>query len=349
MLALFDPRDQPVPNDSQFRSVVTGRFGSSEADVLAVEQVEDRTKIYLSRGAMGGELEQQVSSEANAFGVCKSLDAAGDLGTAFCIDDARYIAWPEPAPAQRDRVVAIDKRLDFITFDPGADLNSPTITLVPFKDRIALPQRLLKSDVVVNDLRRVTVSDGTPRLLVSMGPNPTSESSFDSRTLGAVNLCTFDTVAGPVCQDIGAEITARDLLQPLTPDGSAEVVCVDADVAVVAAAKRFEPPDTDSPDLVVMCNLVSILPTVPGEAALLVVEGSGLFRVSFDLARIEPLLALPGTGDSLRVGDVTGDGIDDIVLFEKQQSLFTILRQCNSRDRCGGVELGDGPPMIGGR
>ncbi len=107
----------------------------------------------------------------------------------------------------------------------------------------------------------------------------------------------------------------------------------------MSAARRFFPPTSDTDDLLVLCRLVDFLPTSPGEPPFAIYTREEVFRVSFDLTRIEPLNVFTGAfvTDQIQVGDISGDGIDDIVLLERAlpSPIFWVVRQCTSREACG--------------
>jgi hypothetical protein len=141
-----------------------------------------------------------------------------------------------------------------------------------------------------------------------------------------VNLCAIDAPeAGPTCIDLGAVVSAAV---------GEEIRCVDAGHARVARAGRFRPPDREGEDLVVLCRRP--------------LGGNTLFRVSIDGAIVTPLLELAGA-DAMQVGDVTGDGIADLIVIDRSFAvpLMRVFRQCTSRDLdCGGLaeaNLGVGP------
>ena len=305
MLAYFDPRQPPTDPDSIFRGVVAGNFGGDGGgnDVLAVEELGP-TKLYVSRGARSGELE--AGGIPSRSSVIVSCEGPGPLPPdPFCIRNARYAPWS--MSSAHDLVVGIDLERDVILFDPlalGPDSEAP---LLRFADRLIAPP-----GAVVRALQTIRLADGSQRLLASFA----SPEAVVPRTT-AVNLCAIEAPeAGPTCLDLGAAVSAAV---------GEEVRCVDAGQARVARAGRFQPPDREGEELVVLCR------RSPG--------GGALFRVSSDGAIVAPLLELTG-GDAMQVGDVTGDGIADLIVIDRSFAvpLVRVFRQCTSRDlECGGV------------
>ena len=307
MLAFFDPRPQPADPDGRFRAVVAGSFGGAAAvaDLLAIETSPTSTNLWLSQGATGGTLQmsQTPSTASTTLRDCKGVQVP--VG-AFCVNDSQLLAWPE---RDRDLVVGVDANGQLIAFDPRDLTPGVEAPVASFRDRFVTPPNSL-----VRGLSAITIEDGTNRLLANFGP---VANAGDPRLAGAVNLCTFDVVAGPECVDVSAAVSTV----------AGEVTCVDAGFAHVAPARRFEPPDPEA-DLVVLCH-----------AGL----GETLYRVSIDGARVS-VLAEIGTGDALQVGDVTGDGVPDLVIVDRKAAVpvVRVFRQCTSRDlACDGT--------IGGR
>lgn len=341
MLAFFDPRRAPIAAESQFRSVVAGRFGNGDNDVLAVEQLGAQIRIYLSRGAMGGELEAQISSNTMDLVDCASSGNAD--ANLFCVDQARYLAWPD---GNHDVVIAVDEKLGMISFDPLDLVDNASFTVKPWADALVFSERLDRADLEVNTLKLITTDDGAPRMVVGLAARPDVFDS-DPAAVGALDLCEFDPATGPHCVDLSAAITDR--LPGLLGVGqgaelTTEAVCVDAAVARVSPARRFSPPDSETDDLLVLCRLVDFLPTSPGEPPFAIFTREDVFRVSFDLTRIELLnVSTPAFASTqIQVGDVSGDGIDDLVLLERAFSspIFWVVRQCTSREVCAGGSLG---------
>jgi hypothetical protein len=335
MLAFFDPRFAAGP-ESQFRGVVAGKFSALSTqsnDVIAIEQDRLAVTAYLSPGATGSELEPlTVASGANLlFRACDLIDDTLDptaSGT-FCVADARYVAWPD---VDHDVVLGIDSKHELIWFDPAKMRNNEGLTATDggsFPNSIAPP-----NGAVVRKFRRIDI-DGAPRLLISLG-TPLDLTSSDSA--GAAYLCTFDKTTGLDCLDIGAAMSDFALA-----NGGPEITCIDAGVGRFERVRRFEPPAKLSPDLVVLCY-----PT--GEFF-----NAKLLRVSLEflLDPVDPLADEPVPlienlfffAETFEVGDVSGDGIDDIVLKDSMQGLV-IHTQCTSRDLgCG--QFKETPPFEG--
>ncbi|HEU0033990.1 MAG TPA: VCBS repeat-containing protein [Kofleriaceae bacterium] len=303
MLAFFDPRDPPIDPTSMFRGVVAGylRPDSNGNDVLAIEGGTP-SLLWLSSGANTGELQaEQPPSTATVLQACGGVTPASDP---FCIEDAHYVAWP--IGDTFDYAIGVSREQHVIGFDPSALVPDAEAAVAQWRGALGGPANA--EPVAV---RAVRLEDGSRRLIVSFGPAALAPSD-----VAAVSACTFDPATGPVCTELSGLISERSGV-PWT--------CVDAGVGRVAAARRFEPPDRDGDDYVVLCRG----PAGDGE----------LFRVSIDFTTVAPL-AFVAPANVIELGDVTGDGIVDVILLDTSAAIpqLRILRQCNSRDIAGDCE-----------
>src|SRR5205823_483300 len=146
--------------------------------------------------------------------------------------------------------------------------------------------------------------DGAAELVAPFGARDGQTSA------GAVLVCKVTAGIPTRCDDIVATITA---LEPKTS------ACIDAAPGHLAYRDPTVTP-TGAADLAVACYD----------------DGSTIYRVFADAAgyHAEKLAHLPDRVTRLQLGDVTGDGIDDVVALAGDagaQSLV-VLRQCTSRD-----------------
>lgn len=127
--------------------------------------------------------------------------------------------------------------------------------------------------------------------------------SFQSADAGAVRVCTMSAAGVPErCDDLTPLIVAAD---PLVTS------CIDASPGVIS--------DDGAVDLVVLCRTAS---------------QTGLYRVRGD--QVFDLGAQATGMQAIRVGDVTGDGLDDVVatINTGTQAVLTFA-QCSSRQLGG--------------
>lgn len=97
--------------------------------------------------------------------------------------------------------------------------------------------------------------------------------------------------------------------------------CVDAAPGKIRYEDPFSPESVGS-DLIVLCR------SGPSSSLLIRVSTEG------DGYKYEELMRVPEVLESLRVGDVTGDGLDDIAVLSNDHGAETleVMRQCSSRD-----------------
>lgn len=303
MLAFFDPRPRGESTGSVFDGVAVGHFGGSSGnDVLAIETFASSgaANLWLSLGAMGGELQMgEDESPANAIRTCNGSGP----NDPFCAIGARYVAWP--VGENHDLVVGFDRKLESIVFDPRLlEPGAPAVISQWDRSGLAVPE-----SHELRGLASIVLPDGTPRLLLST----IDDDAGDPLATGTVSTCELDQTAGPSCRDLGETISSA-IGRP--------AVCVDVALANVAPAGRFAPPLQTTPDLIVLCHHQNQVDT--------------LYRVSLDLAIVQRLIDVPPS-DALQVGDVTGDGLDDIITLARGSAvpLLRIFPQCSSRETTG--------------
>lgn len=322
MLSYFEPRTTNDPSrQTPMRQVVTGFFGGGDnrfRDVVsllpgasATGQTEPGAIAYRLDGSVNG-LDPGDPIDT-VFG--ENITGVGDctVGTAStgapCIRDATALAWQ--TGSAHDVIIAVDHqvppqayRLDPWAFAPSGNhsgtyaasvLAAPTIGLAP--DFTAESHDAFAFDVD---------GDGAPELVLAFAPD---EDAAGTGT-GLVESCTMDQTGTPTtCTDLGALVAAA-------ATDVTNLTCVDAAAGnFTAGGPDAAPPQ---PALIVLChdtNGTSLLARVASGTATIVASGLP------DLRQIV-------------VGDVTGDGIDDIVAIrgDSDNRSITVLVQCSSRD-----------------
>ena len=181
-------------------------------------------------------------------------------------------------------------------FDPSS--SSTTITAAKATGFVPIPTDSIPQSLHAADLD----GDGTLELIAA----------FESDTAsGGVLVCAVDAMGQPnSCTDV---VTTAIL--PL----SATASCFDAAPGHFTARDRFATGAAPA-DLIVACHDT----------------GSTLYRVtkSGDTYTADVLLHTASTLTSIQVGDVTGDGIDDVVALEGASGTesLVVFAQCSSRN-----------------
>jgi hypothetical protein len=308
LLPFFDPRDAAeIPLSMGFRDVVAGTFHTTTnhyRDLFTVEETAGttagQTRTYL--------MEPDANGAMSVTGVADTVDLTSCHGvahTGFCVDGSAMTTFRISADASRDLVIGVDRDAanDVVLFDPGTLAQTPPALPVL---NVSLTALGIVTDPAVSPHRLYVADidgDGSNELVVGYGPN-------SDASIGTLVRCnTADKFM--VCQTI----TSPDL------DGWA---CGDVAPANVADLEPFGPTPRTSADLVAVCRQPQ---RARAELMHLWFDGSAFHA--------EQMFALPITTQYVEVGDVTGDGVDDILVFDNAAPipLLHVYPQCTSRER----------------
>lgn len=303
MMPYYDPTPDPLPGVSQrpypLRGAVVGNFdGDTLRDVAGVGIATAANAATPVRAWLMKGTPTGPDGTPGPGKPVTGLTSCPRASADLCAEDAMYVAF---AGASHDLVLAIDR-----SDPPRAAVIDPTSTTAALAATPAALTTGLPAGSVVRSAYAVDLDgDAVPELVAAFSPR------VGTAGPGAIRRCAFDggTVSG--CADLTADILAA-------VDGAA--ACIDA------APGRFGYQDAFSTqrgvvDLVVLCRGagVSMIERVSaGPAGLTIVE----------LARVPEVL------EAIRVGDVTGDGVDDIaaIAVDHGSETLEVLRQCSSRD-----------------
>jgi hypothetical protein len=306
LMPYFDPRT--VKAGTQFRGSVIGQFAPSPAgaeypDIFGIAppdpdttNVDTPVRAWRVPGTSTGvDGTENDGLVVNGFANCSTGTASG-----LCTHDTAYLAWPiEPS---RDVVIGIDRAQapHAAMVDPwSAGASSVTATSLT-----AITSKI-PADTTVHSLHGGDFDgDGAPDLIAAFAPVRSTPAR------GAVLVCAMDGGIPRDCTDLVPSIVER---------APATTACIDAAPARVAYRDPLTAAGA-SLDLVVLCRD----------------EGSTLYRVHHGDAglEIEPLAHTSHALGAVQVGDVTGDGVEDVVALEGDsgaQSLV-VYPQCTSRN-----------------
>jgi hypothetical protein len=299
MLGFFDPRVGQVP--TIFRGAVAGNFNDAAGPAgLDLLAIEDGASA-LNLWRSNGPTGSQVMIES-PHSVALLADCARNApSTSLCSDGAIHVAWPMSPTA--DRVIALgqDGNGDarVITFDPHADSAAWSATAWPELAELPTKARIRNADVVA-------AGDGS-RLVITFLQNA------EPHVLG----CNVEQSGLPAqCTDVGTQLS-----QQL----GADIVCTHLASARFGRITRFMDAPPVAADLVALCHAKA----APDAATLYALDG--------ELKASE--LMFVGRGQELRVGDLDGNGVDDLLIVDRggQVPALRMFRQCTSREApsCG--------------
>ncbi|HEX4454515.1 MAG TPA: VCBS repeat-containing protein [Kofleriaceae bacterium] len=316
MLSYFEPRTSADPSrETPMRQVVTGHFGGGSTQYLDI----------VSMLAAGGTTTTAPVVAYRLDGTSAGLDptdpidlvfgeqvadledcAVGDPSTGMspCIRDATALAWS--TGSDHDVIVGVDHqtppqafRVDPWMFAPKSNAQGSSMAMT-----LPVPTEMAGSGAVAHTAFAFDIDgDGSDELVLAFAPAQAADASGP----GLVEACAMSASGVPTsCTDLGALVTA------VAPG----VQCVDAGAGVFAAAG----PDVaaPAPGLILLCHDAtgtSLLARVAAGSATVIATG------------LPPLR-------QIAVGDVTGDGVDDVVAIrgDSGDRALTVLVQCSSRD-----------------
>ncbi|MGE0872874.1 MAG: FG-GAP repeat domain-containing protein [Kofleriaceae bacterium] len=306
MLPYFDPRETAMREQTLFRGAVIGAFApSGEAtefpDIIGLappggnNPVTDGVHAWRVPGTSDG-LDGTPNSgvTVEGFADCSNVDASG-----LCVHDVAYLAWP--VAADRDVVIGVDRAspVHAMVMDPwSAAGGAVAATDLPAITAMA------PADASVRSLHATDFEgDGALDLVALFAPNKGSMGQ------GALLVCSVTAGVAGAC---------TDLVPAIVQVAPGITRCVDAAPARIAFRDATMEPGGGR-DLVVACQG----------------EGSTLFRIRHTDAgpAVEPLAHTTTHLTAIKVGDVTGDGVDDVVAIEGEAGAQAMLvyPQCSSR------------------
>jgi hypothetical protein len=309
LLPYFDPTPTPTGLDKrkthQFRGAVVGKFAGDDAltDIVGIgvplphldNTPQTPLRAWVMRGTpVGPDGTETMGKPLGGIVDCAKVTPSA---TDICAEDTLYLPIPG---GMRDTVLAIDR-----SDPPRSAIGDPaTVNATLPLGASVVTSGLARGTTVRSAYARDLDGDGALEILASFAPRMPGGS-------GAIIRCAYSSGAPKDCQDLAPAIRAK-------VDGAE--LCLDAAPGRV----DYHDPFTDTAtraELIVLCRGA-------GSSMLArVVLGTGDPEVA-ELSRV------PGVLDALRVGDVTGDGLDDIAAIASDHGAETLVvfRQCSSRD-----------------
>ena len=307
MLPYFEPRAKSnVP--TLLRGAIAGNFvaGGKGADLLTIA-VDNRPNATVPQQPLGfripGTSAGPDATPTPGFPLTGVADCLDSGGSALCIQDVAYLPWA--IAADQDVVIGVDRSATPHAARIAAAANGVATTVLD-----VLVSKIPASSVVHTLYRTDFDHDGKDDLIASFAPR------HNATGKGGVLVCQMTDGAPQSCEDLMPAIVAA------APTVTA---CIDAAPARVDYRDPLSPVGLGT-DLVVVCQD----------------QGTTLLRVRHGATAVEVVILahFDSAIGGIRVGDVTGDGLDDIVAIQGDsgaQSLV-VFPQCSSRNvaACGG-------------
>ena len=304
MIPYFDPRDDSEKG-SVFRAVIAGNFaptpggGAPHNDLVAMTSSGSATgaaqlRAWLVPGTASG----LDGTKSGGLTVNGATDCSLGGGSGFCYEEGTYLAWP--VSSSQDIVLGVDREQP--AHAGYVDPRTATATTLTASNAPALAQAIPAGNVVRALYPADVDGDGKLDLVAVFQPAGAGA--------GALLVCQVDATGMPQqCSDLEATIKTA---QPMT------TACFDA------APGHFgyrDPTTATTPgsDLVALCHD----------------DGATLYRIHHESDGYHADVLTHSTSPlaSLRVGDVNGDGIDDVIAVSGERGAQSLLvfPQCSSR------------------
>ena len=315
LVSYFDPRLQ---RGSMFVNVVAGQFDPTTLPIDAMvldwrsgATANGKTTLYVNPGVGDGKLNSSTMPQPGQMPIPFWYDlgnaGSGDLCTnesIFCLDRARFVTIPGVGS---DRVIGVDRS------------KSPTAVLID-RERL-VPTWPNMPGAVQNELEHATgLEIGAGDIRSLRAADIDGDGSVDvlaSYTPSEVRICLRDDFAS--CSRL------NDIVPEL-----ATAACGDVAPARVQPRGHFDPqlPFEQPTPFVALCD-------ADGKRTV--------FRVVHDSTgfHADPLFDVRTTVQRIQIGDVSGDGIDDILVLDASGTFPHIhaFVQCSSRDvACRGAK-----------
>lgn len=295
-------------------ATLPGRFngGLGGRDLLEFDTTPSGGAVIVTPAAPGGQLSTSPRCGTTTLAACGPTSVGTGVSSMLCTNDAVYAVAPH---GDLDLVLAVDGRGNGVTLDPtintvcGPDAFAEVV-YQSWGNALGLEPNAPLRRARTLDL----ISTDPPELAVTLQPFLREDA-----VAPVVRTCLLDDQDLPqACEDpavlvsaaVGSEVSCGDLAAgrafPVTRNGAA-------------------PPARK--DLFVMCASASVPRT--------------LYRISrlADGPTVTALFPVPGASE-IKVGDVNGDAIDDVITVQRGTGSTTlqVYLQCTSRNTACGAQ-----------